>query len=317
MLTKAEADKRLFNVLFELIMPKIYQLQESPLETEQAQAVNIANALYRLYSAITVIHRTTDMWGSFCGETEGKLSRSEIEHIQFTDIHAMLNRSFKTYINRTKIYQENVPLSASLNNNAAYGSTQIYREIINELKTINFRHVFRPSFGETVMHSGIYNSIITVKKLCQLAKEGDLNGIKKMNFSNDEVDLVISSPWNSYTDKMTWYLGRFNALAVAVWYRRFPVIQHFLETGADVNAKVGRAGSATIAMCAGEITFFSEPFCRCCHEYILDAEYVKPDRPLSPSKSALIAKSIFRPPLDYSIVQNQEKISATAATFHS
>ena len=50
--TKAEADKRLFNLLFEIIMPKIYQLQESPLETEQAQAVNIANALYRLYGAI-------------------------------------------------------------------------------------------------------------------------------------------------------------------------------------------------------------------------------------------------------------------------
>ena len=257
------------------------------------------------------------MWGSFCGETEGKLSKSELAYTQFNNIDAMLDRTFRTYKNSTKIYEGNVSLSSSLNNNAAYGSTQIYRETVDELKHINFRQLLREKPGATTMHSGIYNSIVTAKKLCQLAKEGDLNSIKKMNFSNDEVDLIIQNPWNSFTDKMTWYLGRFNALAVAVWYRRFPVIQHFLETGSNVNAKVGRAGSVTIAMCANDIPFFSEPYCRYCHDYILEIEYIRPDRPLRPNDTALIAKSIFRPPLEYSIVQNQEKPSATALpSFH-
>lgn len=93
-----------------------------------------------------------------------------------------------------------------------------------------------------------------IKLLCQLASDGNLSDIKKQNFSNSEINTLIS--WAVLGDPPS-ILGEYNALMIAASYRQLDVVKYFLEEKqADPNIKGGRNKDFTTLDCAKQRWWF-------------------------------------------------------------
>ena len=89
---------------------------------------------------------------------------------------------------------------------------------------------------------------LTPEELCQLAIKGNLEEIKQNFITSELVDTIISSTKSSGPEL---YLGKYNALMIAIAYRQAPVVKYFIEKiGATLDIKGGRRNDLSILDCA-------------------------------------------------------------------
>ncbi len=100
-------------------------------------------------------------------------------------------------------------------------------------------------------------STIDAARLCELAKNGNLEAIKKEKISAYRVNQIVS--W-AVTSAPATYLGCYNALMIAVSHRQTEVVQYFIEQlGGQLNVMGGRLNNFSVVDCANEEgVFFGE-----------------------------------------------------------
>lgn len=141
-----------------------------------------------------------------------------------------------------------------------------------------------PSGVPVQMEASMFASIVTARKLCALVENGSLAEIERLAPKVDDVNLLIDLPMETVPKEFSstslsefWhhltfsnivrdvrviganvrhapilvYLGRYNALILAVCYRRYDVVHYFLNTlYADPEIKGGRKGDYSARDCA-------------------------------------------------------------------
>lgn len=137
---------------------------------------------------------------------------------------------------------------------------------------------------------------LTPQDLCQFAVEGDLEKIKQHFITPDLVDEIISSTKNSGPEL---YMGKYNALMIAIAYRHTPIVKYFIEKlGATLDIKGGRRKDLSILDCAGQpgncyflyaISFFP-PVDAKLQEYL--REKLNPKATLSSSHAAVSVDTV-------------------------
>jgi hypothetical protein len=93
-----------------------------------------------------------------------------------------------------------------------------------------------------------------IKTLCWLASNGNLREIITNDYTTEEINMITR---DAFWGDPPSYLGQYNALMIAVAYRKLNVIKYFLEEKcADLSLKGGRNTDCTILDCAKQKWWF-------------------------------------------------------------
>lgn len=234
-----EKSKYLFNRIYACVMPEVYHLQELADKEKQpiiaelmtTRVTYIADALQRLYKGIAL---------NYC-------CIHDPVYANLSTIFELLDAKFykRRSLREAILFSEDrltVPNTLSL-------------LISNTLEALHQEtiHYFRPLGLNVTLYDGMQTSILVAKTLCGLTERGDFTQIKVMNPSATHINLLIDSTqlslWYVWSFFPSVYVGKYNALILAVLYRHTEIVNYFLEKGANPQIKGGRLHDLTAESC--------------------------------------------------------------------
>ncbi|PJD94273.1 MAG: hypothetical protein CK424_00155 [Legionella sp.] len=257
-LRKPRRTRCLYNILHETVMSEVYLLQEiaEKLTDKNAEAAvkkyiqKICQALNVLYSRIDSNYTHVDGFMNDFINIPSMLNYKESEEQK--SLYCILQRKPEVLVDR-------IPLNA----------------IHNVFSKMNIEEAIQKRFATTTaMHQDMFSSIVIAKRICALVEINDLEQIKTMNPDVVNINLIHDLPISSsqlinfsvlknlYINRATTFLGRYNALILAVSYRHIEIVRYFLEKGADPRLKGGRLGDHSSLDCAHihqELLGFKKP----------------------------------------------------------
>ncbi len=134
--------------------------------------------------------------------------------------------------------------------------------ILSTLSRIDLKKAIQQRFNATtMMHQDSFSSVVIAKRICDLAEIGDLRQIQDINPDAVNINFMQDLPIVSWITKISGlthlfqrpvslYLGRYNALMIAVSYRQIDVVRYLLDRGGDPDLKGGRNGDLSALDCA-------------------------------------------------------------------
>lgn len=246
-----------YNSIYSKLLAEIFRLEElADEETGEKQLaiktviINLSDALHHLYGTIKKTYYSSD--NNTNKKNASFLSVDDILAMQIPNMnHA--NDSLYTLIRNP------------------YITTTLESELLqitfaSALAESNQNQIFMyDSFKDKTK----YPSIKRIKYLCALAEVGDLDHIKTLEPTKEDIDYIISCPLKSIslesydeflrstTYNLLWignridlmYLGYYNALMVAVIRQHYTVVKYFLECKANPDIKGGRKSDYSARDC--------------------------------------------------------------------
>lgn len=263
--------KSLFNSLYHTIMSEVYRLQElaekntteAPLKRDILWYTSqLSWALKGVYSAIHI-------------SCKANIHDESRDIYDFGHIDALLYFTIQLEDGTESSLTEII-------GNGAYFSPNLLQTLRGTSVEEALSHAKHNS--PVLMQTSMFTSIVIVKKLCALVERGDIEQIKKLSPTAADVNLLIDLPleivpkelpsaslaefWHKLsfvnikkdlgviTDSIRHapillYLGRYNALVLAICFRHYYVVEYFIHSlKADPTIKAGRNGDYSALDCA-------------------------------------------------------------------
>lgn len=264
--------KSLYNAIYHEIMQEVYRLQEladkdtteDPLKRDIASYTDhLTRVLYGVLMAVQFNYNSAP------------ITKENKKGYDFSTVESLLCQVIK-FPNG---------LQSSLASCIQF-YTYLTPNLQQKLRNISVAEALArsPTGVPVQMEASMFSSIVTARKLCALVEKGSLAEIERLAPTAADVNLLIDLPlqtvpkhisstsisefWHHLTFSnmlrdvriiganmqhapILVYLGRYNALILAVCYRRYEVVNYFLNTlHADPEIKGGRKGDYSARDCA-------------------------------------------------------------------
>lgn len=263
--------KCLFNAIYHHVMSAVYHLQElvEKETTEEPLKIDLRIYIDQLASALNGLYLSIrHHYGSDVAEWDGS-------PIDYSSADALLNIVIKMQDGSDSTLFQII-----------YDNTYFTPDLLQILQSISIDEVLNHAKANVpvVMQSNMYSSRIKSKKLCALIEKGNLEEIKQLKPTTVDVNLLIDLPlemipkdqpsasFSEFWHKLSitnlikdinvisdtvkhgpilLFLGRYNALILAVCYRHYHVVDYFINTlQANPDIKGGRKNDYSARDCA-------------------------------------------------------------------